>query len=112
MDGRGQFQAPDARERVRDDLALDVELPRIGDVIEEAPAAEGIGRVGAAIWRCFLHGRGVRVGDALGHPFDPCEHALAGIAPDTRMIRPSARAIIRPPAAGFSIVSESGSVRT
>ena len=86
--------------------ALIVELPRIRDVRVETAAAQRIAgrrRVDPATASSTATVVGVR--HALADALDAAPDALAGNgAADTSTTWPSRRAIIRPPAAGFSIV--------
>src|SRR5205823_5017315 len=76
--GVRELEASDARERVGDDRALDVELTWIGNVRVDAPAAPWIAGGGAPVRRRLIHADGLGVRDALRHALDARAHALAG----------------------------------
>ena len=69
--------APETRERIADDVALDRELARIRDVTEHAAAAERIVEWLAAIGRRFVDGDRFRERDTFRQPFDARADMLA-----------------------------------
>jgi hypothetical protein len=100
---RRQRQATDPPKGVLDDLRLDRELARIRDVAVQTATARRI------------HERPAIRDASSTSIVSPYTTPLAtrsmrartrspGIAPPTSTIRPSSRAIMRPPAAGFSMV--------
>ena len=76
--GTGQHDPADARERIGDDLRLDLELPGIRDMRVEAAPAQQIGEGFTAIGRRVLDGHRLCIDDALANPLDPHRQPLTG----------------------------------
>ena len=103
-----QLVARDPRERILNDIALQAALALVHTCAYSAPAARGIADLRTPVGRRFKDLRDARVHDAALHPLDVRPHPLTRYrARNEYQTCPSCLAIMRPPAAAFSMVSVS-----